>query len=386
MSSSAIPIEVFFCWIGSFCGVLTGMVLLFAKGNKIIANRYLGYFFLIFSFAIFVGSFAFNDLFLRFPHLFRLDSPFTYAIMPMLYLFVRSSIDPGFRLRKWNWLLFLPALLNLVEFLPLYFSSREAKLAMIQVYATKGSYLLPLHFPAKTIWTGLLIGIDLSLIYKYYKSDTATFQKFAAFYRWMAWFHLYFILLVLFQFSLMLGLYFETWNPYFISYFSQSAFVLINSIALFFYPDILYGMLPVQKRNKPVVSKIPAPQDDLFDRQVLIWREKKIFLNPKLTLIELAKESDMNARQLSQVIRNQSGYEVRDFINQQRVIYIKEVFAGQPEKIQSITIAALAEEAGFNSRAAFYNAFKKFTGTTPKDYMKQLNPKLTINEELRMEN
>ncbi|MEO6169202.1 MAG: helix-turn-helix domain-containing protein, partial [Chitinophagales bacterium] len=204
------------------------------------------------------------------------------------------------------------------------------------------------------------------------------------FYRWMAWFHLYFILLVLFQFSLMAGLHFEDWNPYFISFFSQAAFVLINSIALFFYPDILYRMRPLQKRSKPALSKVAAPQDYSFPLLIRAWQEKKIFLNPKLTLIELAKESDLNARQLSQVIRNQSGFEVRDFINQQRVIYIKEVFALQPEKLQSITIAALAEEAGFNSRAAFYNAFKKFTGTTPKDYLKQLNPKRVVNEELEM--
>lgn len=52
----------------------------------------------------------------------------------------------------------------------------------------------------------------------------------------------------------------------------------------------------------------------------------------------------------------------------------------QPEKLQALTIAALATEAGFSSRAAFYNAFRKFTGTTPKDFLKQVNPKLTIEE------
>lgn len=298
----------------------------------------------------------------------------------MLYLFVKSSIDPGFRLRNWYWLLLLPAISNLVEFIPIYISTREEKLAIIQVYAAKGSYLMPFHFVAKVTWTLMLIVVDLVLIYRYYIKNPATYQKVASFYRWMAWIHSYFILLMLFQYSLMLGLHFGNWNPYFISFFSQSAFVLINSITLFFYPDILYGVQTLQKRGKVSVSKTEMKKDDSFDQQVRMWQEKRIFLNPKLTLTDLAKESEMNARQLSQVIRNQSGYEVRDFINQQRVFYITEVFTTQPEKLQAITIAALATEAGFSSRAAFYNAFRKFTGTIPKDFLKQVNPKLSLEE------
>lgn len=380
LSLSAIPIEVVFCWIGAFCGVLTGMILLFARGNKVIANRYLGIFFLIYSYTLFVGSLAFEDFFLYFPHLFRTDSPFTYAIMPMLFYFVKSSIDSEFSLKKWYWLLLLPAALNLIEFMPLYLSSREEKMAIIESYAAKGSYLLPFHFPAKATWTGLLIAVDVRMILQFYKKNKTTYLKVASFYRWMAWFHIYFILLVLFQFSLMLGLHFENWNPYFISFFSQSVFVLINSITLFFYPDILYGMQTLQRRVKTQPAKAPVQHDNKFVDQVRIWQGNGVFLNPKLTLNELAKDADMNARQLSQMIRNQSGYEVRDFINQQRILYIREVFVSQPEKLQALTIAALATEAGFSSRAAFYNAFRKFTGTTPKDFLKQVNPKLTIEE------
>ena len=42
-------------------------------------------------------------------------------------------------------------------------------------------------------------------------------------------------------------------------------------------------------------------------------------------------------------------------------------FAGDLEKK---TLAGIAQEAGFNSESSFYRIFKKFTGTTPKKYLK----------------
>ena len=41
------------------------------------------------------------------------------------------------------------------------------------------------------------------------------------------------------------------------------------------------------------------------------------------------------------------------------------------EKYKSLTILAIAQEVGFNSKSAFYNAFKKHCGVSPSRFIKE---------------
>ena len=57
-----------------------------------------------------------------------------------------------------------------------------------------------------------------------------------------------------------------------------------------------------------------------------------------------------------------------DFINQKRIKRAEEMLGGPT--FSQYTILAIAHEVGFNSKSAFYTAFKKFTGHTPTTYRK----------------
>jgi AraC-like DNA-binding protein len=57
-------------------------------------------------------------------------------------------------------------------------------------------------------------------------------------------------------------------------------------------------------------------------------------------------------------------------VNRYRVEEMKRLMA-DPEK-RKLTLLALALEAGFNSKAAFNNAFRKQAGTTPSRYWKSV--------------
>ena len=102
--------------------------------------------------------------------------------------------------------------------------------------------------------------------------------------------------------------------------------------------------------------------DDFID-------ENQLFTNPDLTIELLAKEIDIPLNRISHVINKGLKKNFFDLINEKRVEKSKVLLA---ERSGTITIEYVAYESGFNSRASFYRAFKKYLNSTPKDYLKSI--------------
>ncbi|HLD51809.1 MAG TPA: helix-turn-helix transcriptional regulator [Sediminibacterium sp.] len=93
---------------------------------------------------------------------------------------------------------------------------------------------------------------------------------------------------------------------------------------------------------------------------------EKMYRNPELTLTDLANHLGTNPSLLSKIINRSFGKNFNDYVNQHRVLEVKENLAN-PNNAH-LTIMSLAYDAGFNSKATFNRAFKKFTGDNPKRY------------------
>jgi AraC-like DNA-binding protein len=72
---------------------------------------------------------------------------------------------------------------------------------------------------------------------------------------------------------------------------------------------------------------------------------------------------------LSFAINNGFGKNFNDFINELRIEEVK----SRMERSGDAGLLAIAFESGFNSKATFNRAFKKFTGLTPREYQENLN-------------
>jgi len=103
-----------------------------------------------------------------------------------------------------------------------------------------------------------------------------------------------------------------------------------------------------------------------------VMQEEKPYLNPKLTLSELAKMVNATPNNLSQVINQFQEVNFFDFINRYRIEEFKKLAIEKPH----FNILALAYEAGFNSKSSFNNLFKKFTNQTPSQYIKEQGLKM----------
>ncbi|MBK8558088.1 MAG: helix-turn-helix transcriptional regulator [Lewinellaceae bacterium] len=98
--------------------------------------------------------------------------------------------------------------------------------------------------------------------------------------------------------------------------------------------------------------------------------QEKAYLNPDLTLTELAQQTGMNTAQLSFVINNGLGKNFNDFINQYRVEAVKSSL--QDPSLAHLSLLGVAFECGFNSKTTFNRAFKKLTGNAPSGYLVRL--------------
>ena len=81
------------------------------------------------------------------------------------------------------------------------------------------------------------------------------------------------------------------------------------------------------------------------------------YLEPELTLSELAKQLNISTSKLSQTINNGLGKNFNDFINEYRVEAVKKMMLD--EKKSNFSLLGIAQECGFNSKATFNRTFKK---------------------------
>ena len=95
---------------------------------------------------------------------------------------------------------------------------------------------------------------------------------------------------------------------------------------------------------------------------------------PHQTLAELQALQKLAARlsippqHLSQVVNEQLNQNILDYINTHRVEEAKRRLADPARK--HLSILAIAEEVGFNSKSSFNSVFKKYTNITPSEFRK----------------
>ena len=112
-----------------------------------------------------------------------------------------------------------------------------------------------------------------------------------------------------------------------------------------------------------------AVPDNLPERLAALldyMNQEKPHLDPDLSLPDLARRMRTNPVLLSQVINAGAGKNFNDFVNAYRVDEFKRQVR-EPANAH-LSFLGLALDCGFNSKATFNRAFKKFTGTSPKAF------------------
>jgi AraC-like DNA-binding protein len=105
------------------------------------------------------------------------------------------------------------------------------------------------------------------------------------------------------------------------------------------------------------------------ERMFTLFEEKKLYLEPRLSLTELAQSLNTTTHKLSEVINGKPGRTFYDIVNDYRVQHLRNLLSDS--KQNHLTILALGLESGFNSKASMNRIFKNITGVTPNQYRKE---------------
>ncbi len=138
---------------------------------------------------------------------------------------------------------------------------------------------------------------------------------------------------------------------------------------------ILVTVPPIPARPRAVAKPVAASDaDDIgIETSVRTLMEKdRLFLDPDLTVLRLAKRLHVPARNLSGAINRTRGMNVSQYVNEFRLAYAADLLV---ETNDSVT--RIAEQSGFLTRSNFYREFQRVHGCSPTAYRQAGRHRLT---------
>jgi AraC-like DNA-binding protein len=306
---------------------------------------------------------------------------------PFLYLYIQYQAEPA-SFQKMDLLHFLPVVFGYLLFLPFYswpsvtkvnaldhnMSGIETanKMRLILVYIS-GLVYIPLSF-----YRLLLFRQNI----RHFFSNIESIN-----FRWLlylvAGMGLIWIIVLFFRsdrFVFITATLFVWWTGYF--GVKQAAVFSNNRIE----SDpaattrILPADTPVEANSKlsenPALPSAPKYQKSsldpltvhlLHEKLLAVLTKEKPYLDPELTLDELAALVQTTPNYLSQVINTMEQKTFYELVNEWRVkAFLEQAVVPDNKKYTLLTIAYTC---GFNSKASFNRNFKKVTGKTPRAYL-----------------
>jgi AraC-like DNA-binding protein len=111
-----------------------------------------------------------------------------------------------------------------------------------------------------------------------------------------------------------------------------------------------------RNRKIPGLSHSGGRQTRMLENLNLHMRTRKPYLEPELTLDQLAAQMYMKPKLLSQLINESLGQNFFDFVNRYRIEEAKKFLTNPQDK--KITVLEVLYEVGFNSKSSLIHFLK----------------------------
>ncbi len=306
------------------------------------------------------------------PHLVNVSPPMILALGPLVFIYAKSLRHPTAETYKtWCWH-FLPAVLFLIYSSFFYFQPAAYKLYVVMrdfhpdFILPKTDRIFPVD-PLKIRGWIIIEGASIHLLFYAVSAFVVSFRTADGTQTKWSRFLTSNLLIGSLVFLLTGGtvngrVIFHPLLPAIAS--NIYCTILVYSISVFWLSQITF---PARKEKKYAKSKVPPDiRNQKLSQIQQIMDTEKIYTSPDFNPDLLARRLSLSSHHLSQIINTETGMSFTEFANQYRINEAMRLLS-RPES-REIKIEALAYDLGYQSKSAFFVAFRRATSTTPARY------------------
>lgn len=339
----------FFSYLGVFNGLILSIYFFFFRSKRTLSTYMLGALLLVLSIRIGKSVAYFFDFSLAKTYL-QLGLTACFFIGPFLYFFTKAETGKIKQLPK-SWKVQLMIWASVIVLVGIAFP--------YEIYpALWGQTIIPLIYLQWAVYVALSIFMLIPTVKKIFRRQAVTQSE-----KWAT--------IIAVSLAVILACY--VWAYLNITKGSYLSGALWFSIAIY---AVVLALVYRKKTNDLFAHATPKYADKKFDPREAdriiktlneLMIEKKLFRNSNLKVNDLAKEINISAHQLSQVLNDNIQKNFTLFVNEYRINEACHLLSQKT----NLSIEGIGFEVGFNSKSTFFTCFKKLKGSTPSAYQQQ---------------
>jgi AraC-like DNA-binding protein len=349
--------------------------------NERLSDWLLGFLLAAMSFEIWEYMLGFAGIDLLWNELEFFPRNFSLLLPPLAWFYLRSQFNADFRLQRRDLVHALPYLL--------YFVYHVAVFSMGRDFVENWKQNVHFKYGFENVQALLTLGMQIFYFYRSFRlyqdyrnwSPSEFSDVEAVSFKWFRNFLVAFIAssiigwsMTLLDLWLNLDFWHDWWDELFnaglIYYLCIAGYAQTQPRRLHFEPTSPTAEVVVEEA--PILPKA----EKLADEELQSWKaqierlmaDERLYLEPELTLSDLARRLQTNASLLSAAVNRAFGKNFNDFVNEYRVEEVKRLL--EDPKAKHLSLLGIGLECGFNSKSTFNRAFRKVTGVAPSEWAK----------------
>lgn len=368
-------------------------------------EKLIGFIFICIAYVFWIEFLIHFNFMIYLPHFFRTGALASLIFMPLMYLVLLKSLS-GKLFRWFDGFHILPFLIYLVNFLPFFLKSSAYKQAHLDqftsledLYIFKEGWLFSNNFIFVIRFLQILFYLFAILFllkkYAHKLKESKVTKKLAIVFTSIL--GMYFLITLNFIFRP-----FEENNEeysliaYMVTTLLFFVFFLLNPEILFNYNFLvrhfeITGEFARRNENLAMYNIEPTIRQfstEIEDDSPLLDKDKihlakieqylsafKPYLKEDFTLKRLEEDVDISAKRIRKIIKLKYQINFPQYINNLRINYVLYKL-NSDSNWRNYSIKAIANNVGFSSPNSFYNYFKEFTGSSPRNYIEKINYEL----------